>query len=151
MCANFQLKRTTLTFLAQICPKIDLGLEIQKNNVGIIINIFEMSCVPIFRQNGQLWLFWPKFAQKWYLGRNFKNLSATLKSAPPRDHEYQFSVKMDSFEFFDLNLGKLPNYVQYFGSNNVKGVAESRVEAEMSWVEVGAWFNNTYFFNLKKK
>ena len=32
---------------------------------------------------------------------------------------------------------KLPNYVQYFGSNTVEGVAESSVEAEMSWVEVG--------------
>ena len=26
--------------------------------------------------------------------------------------------------------------MQYFGSNNVEGVAESWVEAEMSWVEV---------------
>ena len=32
---------------------------------------------------------------------------------------------------------KLPNYVQCFGSNIVDGVAESWVEAEMSWVEVG--------------
>ena len=38
--------------------------------------------------------------------------------------------------FFDLNLGKLPNYVQYFGSNIVDGVAESWVDIEMSWVEV---------------
>ena len=58
----------------------------------------------------------------------------------------QFSVKMDNFEFFDLNLGKLPNYVQYFGSNNVEGVAESWVEAEMSLVEMDAWFSNTHFF-----
>ena len=33
----------------------------------------------------------------------------------------QFSVKMNNFEFFDLNLGKLPNYVQGFGSNFVEG------------------------------
>ena len=64
----------------------------------------------------------------------------------------KFSVKMDNFEFFGLNLGKLPNYVRHFGSNNVEGVAESQVEVEMSWVEeVGAWFSNTDFFNLKKK
>ena len=43
---------------------------------------------------------------------------------------------MDNFEFLGLNLGKLPNYVQYFGSNNVEGVAVSWVEAEMNWVEV---------------
>ena len=53
---------------------------------------------------------------------------------------YQVLDKTDNFEFgnfyfFGLNLGKLPNYVQYFGSNNVEGVAESWVEAEMSWVD----------------
>ena len=54
------------------------------------------------------------------------------KSAPPTYLVSRFSVKMDNFEFFGLNLGKLPNYVRYFGSNNVEGVAESWVEAEMS-------------------
>ena len=39
---------------------------------------------------------------------------------------------MDNFEFFSLKLGKLLNYVQYFGSNKVEGVAESWVETEMS-------------------
>ena len=39
-------------------------------------------------------------------------------------------------EFLGLNLGKLPNYVRYFGSNIVEGVAECWVEPEMSWVEV---------------
>ena len=33
-------------------------------------------------------------------------------------------------------MGKFPNILQYFGSNIVEGVAESWVEAEMSWVEV---------------
>ena len=64
----------------------------------------------------------------------------------------QFSVKTDNFEFFDLNLGKLPNYVQYFGSYDVEGVAESWVEldeAGWSWVEVGAQFSNTHCL-LKK-
>ena len=41
-----------------------------------------------------------------------------------------------NFEFFGLNLGKLPNYVQYFGSNIVEGVAESWVNTDMNWVEV---------------
>ena len=45
---------------------------------------------------------------------------------------------MVNFKLFGINMGKLPNYVQYFGSNNIEGVAESWVEAEMSWVEVGA-------------
>ena len=72
MCANLQTKRTTLTFLTQICPKGNLELEIHKTNVGIRISILEIPCVPIFRQNGQLWLFGPKFAQKWILGSEFQ-------------------------------------------------------------------------------
>ena len=31
------------------------------------ISIFEISCVPIFRQNAQHYFFWTKFAQKWIL------------------------------------------------------------------------------------
>ena len=54
MCANFQTKQTALTFLAQICPKIDIGLEIQKNIVGIRISIPDVPCVPILSQNEQL-------------------------------------------------------------------------------------------------
>ena len=50
----------------------------------------------------------------------------------------QFSVKMDNFEFFSLNLVKLLNCMRYFGPNNAEGVAESWVEAEKSWVQVGA-------------
>ena len=38
-CVNFQLKQTTLTFLAQICPKRNLKLQIHKTNVGIRISI----------------------------------------------------------------------------------------------------------------
>ena len=55
MYVNVQSKWTTLNFLAQICPKKDLGFETEKNNVGIRININE---------TGQLWLFWSKFCQK---------------------------------------------------------------------------------------
>ena len=136
MCANFQQKWITLTFLAQICPKIDLGLEIQKTNVERGISILEILFVPIFKQKKKLFLFRPKFAQDRFWDQNFRNLSLDSESAPTIYHACQFSIKMDNFEFFGLNLGKLPNYVQYFGSNNTEGVAKSRVEAEMSWVEV---------------
>ena len=66
-----------------------------------------------------------------------------MESPPPIYHVYQFSGKTDKIEFFGLNLGKLPNYLQNFGSYNVEGVTESWVETEMSWVEVGAQFSNT--------
>ena len=43
---------------------------------------------------------------------------------------------MDSLKYFDPNSGKLPNYVWYFGSNNVEGVEESWVEVQISLAEV---------------
>ena len=100
MCANFQAKQTTLTFLAQIFPKIDFGVRISK----------------IFK--------------------NFK--SSDSESAPPRYHVYQFSVKMDNFEFnlTTFKFGEVAQLRAIFGSNNVEGVAESWVETKMSWVEV---------------
>ena len=76
----------------------------------------------------------PNLPKNGFWGRKVKNLSLDLESAPPK-HHFQILVKMDNFEFFDLNLGKLPNYVRYFGSNIDKRVPESWVEAEMSWVE----------------
>ena len=59
-----------------------------------------------------------------------------------------FQAKQTTFNFIGLNLGKLPNYMRYFGSNNVEGIAkswnEAEVEAEMNWVEVVARFSNTH-------
>ena len=80
--------------------------------------------------------FGSNLPQNEFLGLNFKNLSLDSESATPRYHECQFSVKMDNLEFFGLNLGKLLNYLRYFGSDNVEGVAEIWMEAEMNWMEV---------------
>ena len=79
MCANFQAKGTTLIFLAQICPKTNLELEIQKANFGIRISILEVPWVPTFRQNGQIWLFSPKFAQKWILGLEIQKTNVRIR------------------------------------------------------------------------
>ena len=79
----------------------------------------------------------PNLPKNGFWGWNFNNLSLNSESAPPRYHVCQFSVKMCNFEFFGLNMAKLPNYVRYFESDNVEGVAERRVGPKMSWVEVG--------------
>ena len=81
----------------------------------------------IFRQNKQLLLF-QNLPKNRFWDRVFKNQSTDSRSVTPRDHVCQTSVKMNNFEFFDLNLGKLPNYVRYFGSNYSD-------KTEMSWVE----------------
>ena len=115
--------------------KMDFELEIQKTNIGIRINIFEILWVQIVRQNEQFWLFRPKLAQKWILGSEFPNskpgfgISTSNIPCVP--------IFRQNRQFFGLNLGKLPNYAQYFGSNIVEGVAESWMEAEMRWLEVG--------------
>ena len=54
MCATFQAKQITLTFLAQICQKMDFCLEIQKTSAGIRIRILKIPLVPIFKQKRQL-------------------------------------------------------------------------------------------------
>ena len=56
-----------------------------------------MPCNPFFRKNKQLWLFRPKFSQKWILVSEFQKLSPDLESALRRYHECQFSVKTDIF------------------------------------------------------
>ena len=59
VCASFQAKQTALTFLAQICPKMDLGLAIQKTIARIRISILNIPYVSIVSQNKQ------QLAQKW--------------------------------------------------------------------------------------
>ena len=95
VCASFQAKQTAFTFSAQIGRNVDLELEIQKTIVGMRISILDITCVPMFSLNAT-------------------TLNISAQSFP-----------MDNFEFLGLNLGKLPNYMQYFGSNIVEGVAES--------------------------
>ena len=136
LCANFRVKRKTLNFSAQICPKMDLGLEIQKIIVGIDISILEIPYVPIFRQNGHFLVFRHKFPKKLILGSEFQKFWSGFGISTPKIPS-EISVKTDNFEFFDLNLGKMPNYMRYFGSNNLEGVAESWVEVEMSWIKMG--------------
>ena len=74
MCANFQSKWTTLSFLAQICPKEDLGFEAEKNNVRIRINIVEMLCAN-FQPNWKNFLtFLVQICPTMDLGWKFRKL-----------------------------------------------------------------------------
>ena len=69
--------------------------------------------------------FGPNSPKNGFWDRNFEILSFDLESGPPIYHVCQFLDKTDNFEFLGVNLGKLSNYVQYFGSYNVEGVPES--------------------------
>ena len=94
----------------------------------------------------------PNLPKNGFWGRIFKNLSLDSESASPRYSVSQFSVKMDNFETFGLNVGKLPNYVRYFGSNIVEGVAGWGLKwAGWRWMEVGARFSNAQSKHINRK
>ena len=124
--ANFQAKRTALTFSSQICSKLDLGLEIHKTYVGIRVSILDIPWVSIFSPKRQLWIFRPKFAQKWVLGSEFQMSKSGFGISTSKIPCVLIFIQ--NGEFFDLNFGKLLNYVQYFGSNNFE-----RAEWRLEW------------------
>ena len=132
MCTNFHAKWTTLTFLAQTSPKMDLAFETQKTNIEIRISILEILCVPIFSQNGQLWLFRPKFAKKQILGLEFQKSKCEFGISKSRIPCVPIFRENGQLWVFHLDLGKSPNYMWYFGSNNIEAVAKNLVEAEIS-------------------
>ena len=105
MRTNFQLKRTAVTFLAQICPKSKLGFEIQEANVGITISTLEIPCEPIFRMDNFEFLG-PNLTKNGFRDWNFKNLSLDLETASLRYCVHQCSDKTDNFEFLGPNLSK---------------------------------------------
>ena len=103
ICTIFQTKQTTLNFRAQI-----LGLEFQKSKVGFGINTSNIPCVPIFSQNGQLLIFWPKFGE---------------------------IAQLRAIFWFKYCWGCCRELSG--GWNELGG-------GGWSWVEVGAWFSNTH-------
>ena len=143
MCTNFQAKQIALTFLAQICPKMELGLEIQKINVGIKISILEILCVPIFRQNGQLWLFRPKFAQKWILGLEFQKYksrfginTSNLPCVPIFSQNGQLLIFWPKF-------GEIAELHAIFWFKYCWGCCRELGWGGWNWMEMGARFSNT--------
>ena len=62
MCANFQAKQTALTFSAQIFPKMDLGLAIQKTIVGIRFSILDIPFTSQF--SVKMKNYFQKFSKK---------------------------------------------------------------------------------------
>ena len=68
MHASFQTKQTTLTFLAQTCPKMDLGFEVQKTNVAITISIHEIPRDTLFQGKRTTLTFFAQICPKIDLG-----------------------------------------------------------------------------------
>ena len=156
-----------MTFLAQICPKRKRGFEIQKTNVKIRISILEIPCVPIFRQNGQLWVFGPICAPKWILGSEFQKsksgfgiYTSKISCVPIFSQNRQILIFHSKFgEIAQLRAIFWFKYCwgccrelgggwngQCRGWNELGGGVRSWLELRgggWSWVEVGARFSNT--------
>ena len=120
MCTNFQTKRTTLNFWAQIRPKWNLRSEFHKSKSGFEINTSNIPCVPIFSQNGKLLIFWSKFGE---------------------------IAQLRAIFWFKYCWGCYRELAG--GWNELGGGGWSWVGVEMSWVEVGARFSNTLLKNIK--
>ena len=70
---QFSDKMDKFEFLGQNLPQNEFfGSKFQKSKSGFGIRVLEILSAPIFRQNGQLWVFGSKFAQKWILGSEFQ-------------------------------------------------------------------------------
>ena len=128
---QFSEIRGNFDFLDPNSQKCFLVSKFSKSKSGFGITILEILCAPILTTLN----FWAKFAKKWFLWSEFQISKSGLKINTP--NILCVPIFSQNGQFFGLNLGKLPNYVQYFRSYIVEGVAESWVEAEMSWVEVG--------------
>ena len=150
MCTNFQTKPTTLNFGPKFAQKWILGSKFQKSKSGFGISILEILCVPIFRQNGQLWLFGPKFAQKWILGSEFQKSksgfginTSNIPCVPIFSQNGQLLIFWPKFgEIAQLHAIFWFKYCWGCcrelggGWNELGGSGWSWVEVEMSWVEV---------------
>ena len=68
---QFLDKTDNFEFLSPNLPKSGFWVQNFKKS-GFGISILEILRAPIFRQNEQLWIFGPKFAQKWILGSKFQ-------------------------------------------------------------------------------
>ena len=125
-------------------------MEIHKTNVGIRTSILEIPCVPIFRQNGQLWIFGPKFAQKWILGSKFRKSksvfginTSNIPCVPIFSQNGKVLIFLSKFgEIVQLHATFWFKYCwgccrELGGDWNELGGAEwSWVEVERSWVWV---------------
>ena len=139
-----------MTFLTQICPKRKLGFEIQKTNVGIRISILEIPCVPIFRQNGQLWIFGPKFAQKWILGSKFQKSKSGFGINSPNISCVTIFSQNGRLLIFWPKFGEIVQLRVIFWfkycwgcCRKLGGDWNELGGGGWSWVEAGARFSNT--------
>ena len=103
MNANFQKKRTTLTFSTKICPKMGfvVGICPDSKSASLRHYVYQFS-----DKTDNFEFLGLNFSKNGFWGQNFKNLSLDLESASLRYCVYQSSDKTDNFEFLGPNLSQ---------------------------------------------
>ena len=127
-----------------------LGFKIQKANLEIRIRILRIPYVPIFRQNGQLWLFGPKFAQKWILGSEFQKPkcvfginTSNILCVPIFSQKGQLLIFRSKFREI-AQLRAIFWFKYCWGCcRELGGDWNELGGGGWSWVELGARFSNT--------
>ena len=136
---------------------MNLDFGIQKTNARIRISFQKILCVPIFRRNGQLWPFEPKFGQKWILGSEFQKSKSGFRINTSNIPCVLIFSQNGQLLIFWPKFGEIAQLRAIFwfkycwgccrelggGWNELGG-------GGWSWVEVGARFSNTHFFSLQK-
>ena len=133
MCANVLAKQTTLNFSTQIFLKMDIGLKIRRANNGIKISVPIFKLCANFQVKGKIGL--RAGIPKTYIRIRNQHLQDIIYVI--------FSSKRETLSFLP-KFGVITKHMQYFDSNNIKGVqkAEWRLKsAGWSWVEMvgGGW------------
>ena len=100
-----------MLFLPKFAQKWILGLAFRKSNTRFGISSSKIPCVPIFRHTDIL-TFSAQICPKWISRLEFKKSKSGFGISTSKIPCMPISAKTNNFEFFRLNLGKLPNYVQ---------------------------------------
>ena len=95
MCTNFQTKQLWI-FGPKFARKRILGSEFQ-NFFDLELASLRYYVQQFSGKTDNIEFLGPNFLKNGFWGRNFKNLSLDLQSAPPKYHVCYFSVKMDNF------------------------------------------------------
>ena len=112
---------------------MDSGFKIQKTNFGVRIRILKITSVPIFRQNGQIWLFGPNLPKKKKLKLEIHRTNVDIQIYPKRKLRFEIqktnvairisilempcvpsSDKTDNFDFLGPNLPQNGFWCQNF-------------------------------------
>ena len=118
------------------------------------MSILKIPCLPIFRQHKQLWLFGPKFAQKWILGSEFQKCKSGFRISTSKIPCVPIFSYNRQLWIFRPKFGKIAQLRAIFWFDYCWGCCRElsggwneleRVDrAGWSWVELGARFSNTH-------